>query len=326
MILIACTLGFLGHINLSETIYPLLLISLSCVFMGINGLIFAFHVSNSSYSKSQLVSFSNNIVFVISLCSLAFFHFGNALIVLSLSFFIAAVISCFYSINTSSFLLSISGKPQVIPGFRHALIFSCLESAGFTATQLVVLYCAARSGVGVTSAAALAQRIVMSALGLIVLPLSNILMMEYRNRRPKSSKFLILVISATTIILTGIGIVLSLASKYALNFTHLAGKFSGRNAEMFADLVPAFSIWLLAMGLSAILGKLAFSMGVGRKYSIQTLFGYGVAVVLRLVALVCHMDFKFIIVTGASVELITVIYVAIFLITTENRSILKNVE
>ena len=57
MILIACTLGFLGHINLSETIYPLLLISLSCVFMGINGLIFAFHVSNSSYSKSQLVSF-----------------------------------------------------------------------------------------------------------------------------------------------------------------------------------------------------------------------------------------------------------------------------
>jgi hypothetical protein len=181
--------------------------------------------------------------------------------------------------------------------FAPLLGYASIETLGFLATQAIVLTLASSSGVGVASAGSLAQRIALTTNGLVINPLSNVAMVKL-SKLPESARrgFLVRIATMTLGGLGAVAAVLAVSAGELTHFTHSA------NAALLAQLIPSYSLWLVAQGGNTMLSRLSFARGAVRLYTGVTVVGYVLANAARY--LVWHRwGFGPAIAAGAAIEL-----------------------
>jgi len=191
-----------------------------------------------------------------------------------------------------------------LPGLRRGFLLALGESAAFIGTQLLVLALASHVAVGWASAATLAQRIALSVVGLIAVPVTNLAIVAAMNspqRAPRIFRSCALALFLGSAVVAVAAHVLRAPVEAAVGGGW--GDFDARSAHLLMALVPPFSLWLVAMVMNAPAARMLFGMGMGKLYTQVTLTGYAVANVVRVVACLRH-DFPLAIALGAAIELV----------------------
>ena len=160
-----------------------------------------------------------------------------------------------------------------------------------------MLALAAHSGAGVTSAGSLAQRIALTANGLIVAPLANVAMVRLMRLEPEPARLYLLRVTGLT--LGGLTITAAAISAGAVV---IAQHGHSATLTLLCRLIPAYTIWLVAQGSNVMLGRLSFARGAARRYTGVTLAGYAGANIARY-AVWRSAGFGPAIAAGAAVEL-----------------------
>lgn len=289
-ILAACMFAVtlaMGYSNASSGIsaFSLALMSMSCVMVAL--FCFCSTVSNAKgrFIRAQSILFANNLGFVALLGVAALLFRHSAGIALTSAFSAAALIAALYGLRAlrhdsqghaaapipdqatkADLMLSVRKR------FLPMLAYASIETLGFLATQAVVLFLASSSGVGVASAGSLAQRIALTANGLVVNPMSNVVMVRM-TKIPEGEQraYLVKVASLTMMGLGGVALSLSLFSRFIAGLTHSS------NGLLLAGLIPSYSLWLVAQGTNMMLSRLSFARGAVRIYTVITVTGYFLA-------------------------------------------------
>ena len=175
----------------------------------------------------------------------------------------------------------------------------------------MVLYLASRSGVGVTSAAAVASRLCLTVNGLLINPLSSMAMVHLGRQASGKVKEFALILVAVFLVLATVALVLIGARPVLMHLIGNRGRFSASNAATLFPLIPAYSAWMIALGFNLMLARLSFAMGRARLFTVPTLIGYVIANSARVFIWLPHHDFGLAIMSGAFVELSIAAMVAI---------------
>lgn len=305
------------------------LTAVACVMLVRVGLGAAVSNARARFGQAQGILFVNNLVFVVLLgLSVVAGVRSHILLILAGAFCAASICAALFAqhmVGRGNDPAPVEEQPKVGEAIRRGLIpnllYASVETGGFLLTQAVVLMLATSSGVGVVSAASLAQRICLSANGLLVNPLSNIAMVHTaRRERDAQRRFAFYAVAATLGGLTLVAAVLIFARLWLPELVGTSSRFSADNAELLASLVPAYSLWLIAQGTSMMVSRLSFVMGRARLFTIATTVGYGIAIAGRI--LVWHaMDFASAIALGAAIEAGVAIAIFIALVRHRNTGI-----
>jgi len=197
-----------------------------------------------------------------------------------------------------------AGGPAKLQGLRRGFILALGESAAFIATQLLVLALASHVAVGWASAATLAQRVALSVVGLIAVPITNLATVSAMNNPRHAHR----IFGSSTLALFLGSAAVAIAAYVLRGPVEAAlgggwGRFDARSVQLLMALIPPFSLWLVAMVTTAPAARMLFGMGMGRLYITVTLTGYAVANLVRIVACLRH-DFPLAIALGALIELV----------------------
>lgn len=195
-------------------------------------------------------------------------------------------------------LPSTTTDPRPLPGLGHAISLASLESIVFLLTQAIILILASAEGEGVASAAALSQRVTLTAIGLFVTPLASLVMIRVIEDRPgalsiflRNMALLLLSLTAvTTLVLVGLPPLADLAMKT-------------ESSALFSGMLPAFACWLLPMGTIIYLCRIMFGLGLERRYTFITVTGYLIANAVR-VAIAPSGGLSASVLAGAGVEVV----------------------
>jgi hypothetical protein len=175
------------------------------------------------------------------------------------------------------------------------------------ASQGLVLFLASSSGVGVASAGALSQRVAMTMTGLVIIPLSNVAMVQL-SKLPEDDKrrYLVRMSSLTMGGLLGVAGIMSVLAHFIARFSHSV------NAALLASLIPSYALWMVAQGTNSMLSRLSFARGAVRLYTAGTITGYALANLARWQ--VWHgWGFGPAIAAGSGIELLAALAVVVLL-------------
>jgi peptidoglycan biosynthesis protein MviN/MurJ (putative lipid II flippase) len=272
----------------SPQILPGLLMALSCMAGALIGLGAAVANARARFVQAQAVLFVNNCGFVLLLTISALLLRRKVELALTSAFAGAALIAALYAWRVIRGDNDWSMLRQVSPAERRSVLFSLrkvflpmlgmasLETAGFLASQAAVLGLAAMSGAGVTSAGALAQRIALTANGLVIGPLANVAMVRLAKLEGEAARRYLLQTAARTLAgLTLTAVVLSFGAMLVTRHGH------SPNLILLAGLIPAYTVWLIAQGANIMLNRMSFARGTVRLYTGVTLAGYAAATLVR---------------------------------------------
>lgn len=292
--------------NADARLLPPLLMALACAATGVIGLSAAVANARGHFVQAQAVLFVNNAGFVALLAIGAMLLRGQVELALTSAFAGATLIAAAYGWRVIGCGPGLPPTPAQRAGaarslrrvFLPMLGLAGIETLGFLASQAVVLALAAHAGAGVTSAGSLAQRIALTANGLVIGPLANVAMVRAARLPPEPARRYLLRVAGLTLgglVLTaaaiGAGAVVIAQHSHALTLTLLTG------------LIPAYAVWLVAQGTNVMLNRLSFARGAARLYTGVTLAGYGAANVARY-AVWRSAGFGPAIAAGAGVELV----------------------
>lgn len=288
------------------------LTALSCILVVRVGFGAVVCNARGRFAQAQGLLFANNASFVLLLGITVLTASGGRSVVVLLAgaFCSAALIAALYARHVvrrdapsdhtdDERTLADAIRQDLLP----KLLYASVETAGFLATQMLVLALAAASGTGVTSAASLAQRLCLTANGLFVNPLSNIAMVHAARRSPADQhRFALRTIIATLVALSVVAGILVAGRLWLPDLIGGTARFSRDNALLLASLIPAYALWLVAQGTSMMLSRLSFVMERARLFTVATTAGYLVANAVRF-ATWWHFGFAGAIAAGALVEL-----------------------
>jgi len=278
---------------------------------------FAAAVSNArgKFGLAQGIVFLNNATFVGLISILVFIPFAPVTLLLTSAYCIAALVTLLVALhslrNGARHGPFVQNGAAMAPDVRHSvrrrlvpmLLYASLETGGFLLTQMIVLVLASLSGAGVTSAISMAQRLCLTANGLIIGPMSNIAMVRLA-RKPDSEKrsFLLKAAFATIGGLSIVALMLVAGRSYLPVLLGGRGHFSADNARLLSSLIPGYAMWLVAQGANMMLGRLSFTQGRARMFTVTTTIGYVIANLARLVTWKL-VGFPVAVLAGATVEL-----------------------
>lgn len=295
---------------------PPLLMALACAATGLVGLSAAVANARARFVQAQAVLFVNNAGFVLLLGIFAVLLRGRVELALTSAFAGAALIAAGYGWRVISPLSGAPLGPALsTPAQRAAVTRSLrrvflpmlgmagIETAGFLASQAVVLALAAQSGAGVTSAGSLAQRIALTANGLVVAPLASVAMVRLMKLPPEAARRYLVGVAGLT--LAGLTVTAATVSAVAMI---VAARSRSATLTLLVQLIPAYTIWLVAQGTNVMLNRLSFARGAALRYTGVTLAGYGCANIARY-AVWRSAGFGPAIAVGASVELVAALIV-----------------
>ena len=301
---VALRLAVAGPVG-DRQLLPPLLMALACAATGLIGLSAAVANARAHFAQAQAVLFVNNASFVVLLGLGAWLLHRRVELVLTGAFTGAALIAALYGWR----VIHTGVRAPAAAAQRVAAAASCrrvfvpmlgmagVETIGFLASQAAVLWLAAQSGAGVTSAGSLAQRIALTANGLVIGPLANIAMVRLMRLEPEAARHYQLRVAGLT--LAGLVLIAAAIGTGAL----LVGRYShSATMALLCRLIPAYSVWLVAQGANIMLNRLSFARGAARRYTVVTLAGYALANVARY-AVWRSSGFGPAIAAGAGVEL-----------------------
>jgi peptidoglycan biosynthesis protein MviN/MurJ (putative lipid II flippase) len=197
-----------------------------------------------------------------------------------------------------------------LPGLRRGFLLAFGENAGAIFTHFVVLALASHAGVGWASAAALAQRLSLSAVGLLVTPPTNlacIAIIREPARAPAifTRTVLAMVLGAAAL---AAGLVWLEAP---LEAALVAGsRLDAASASLLAALISPFALWLVAVATYIPVNRTLFAIRRGRLCTTTTLCGYALANAARIWAALSG-DFALAVGLGAAIELILALGLAV---------------
>lgn len=303
---VAAGLRWSGQAGATQVLPPLLM-AMACAVTGVIGLSAAVANARARFVHAQAVLFVNNAAFVLLLGLFALLlRRGHVELALTSAFTGAALIAAWYGWRTilrnAGALPAGAERAAVTRSLRRVFLpmlgMAGVETLGFLASQAVVLALAARSGAGVTSAGSLAQRIALTVNGLIVGPLANVAMVRLMQLQPEAARRYLLRVAGLTLAgLTITAMAISLAAAMVGHHSHSA------TLTLLTQLIPAYTVWLVAQGANIMLNRLSFARGAARLYTVVTLAGYGCANILRY-AVWRNAGFGSAIAAGAAVELV----------------------
>jgi len=315
--LLAVALGLqLRTAGAGANILPPLLMALACAATGVIGLSTAVANARARFVQAQGVLFVNNAGFVLLLAIGAFVlrHRTRSVgveLALTAAFAGAAVVAAGYGWRLirprGGVLCSLAQRAEARVSCRRTFLpmlgMAGVETLGFLASQALVLWLAAQSGAGVTSAGSLAQRIALTANGLVIGPLANVAMVRLMQLQPEAARGHLLRVAGLTLaglVLTAAAI--SLGAALVGRHSHVA------SVNLLCHLIPAYAVWLVAQGANIMLNRLSFARGTHRTYTYVTLGGYALANVARYTAW-RSAGFGPAIAAGAGVELLATLVI-----------------
>ena len=188
-----------------------------------------------------------------------------------------------------------------LPGLRRSFLLALAEHGGSLITQFIVLALATHAGVGWASAAALAQRLCLTAIGLIVFPVANLVAVAVMRSTGHAARLFAL----TTMAVVGGSTVAALALLWLrepLQAALVSGsRLDAASARLLVELIAPFAAWMVALATNLIANRVLFAIGRGRLCVVVTLAGYALANIARLTAGL-QGDFALAIALGAFVE------------------------
>lgn len=268
--------------------------------------------ARSEFAKSQGVLFAVNTAFVVLAATLMVLKPAAVTVVLMIAFAASCTAGCIVGQRAGRLSLSNNlAERGALKRFSGALAYASMETGGFLATQAVVLFCATVSGVGMVSASALAQRLAFSFNGLIIGPLATMIMVKLVENENERKRIITVSVIGVLITLTLVSTLLYGAGIPAISLVEGQGNFSSDNAAIMSEILPAYCVWLVAQGISALLSRAMFALGMGRQFTIVTTSGYILANAVRL-ALVHDRGFSEAVACGALVELVVALGLAFY--------------
>jgi peptidoglycan biosynthesis protein MviN/MurJ (putative lipid II flippase) len=75
------------------------------------------------------------------------------------------------------------------------------------------------------------------------------------------------------------------------------------SAEIVGELLLPYSVWMISMGMNAVLSRVMFGLGLEKNFTLITLVGYAVANLAR-VASFGELEFAWAVLLGALVEIL----------------------
>lgn len=295
---------------------PPLLMALACAATGVIGLSTAVANARSHFVQAQGVLFVNNAGFVLLLGIAAFVlrhrtRSGGVELALTGAFAGAAAVAAGYGWRvirqqrtaTYSPPQHAAARVSARRTFLPMLGMAGMETMGFLASQAVVLWLAAHSGTGVTSAGSLAQRIALTANGLVIGPLANVAMVRLMQLPPDAARAHLLRVAGLTLAgLAMTAVIISAGAALVGRYSHVA------TVTLLCRLIPAYAVWLVAQGANIMLNRLSFAQRTARTYTYVTLAGYALANAARYI--VWHSaGFGAAIAAGAVVELMATLVI-----------------
>ncbi len=311
---VAWRLPFTGRMD-SARLLPPLLMALACAATGVVGLSAAVANARGRFVQAQAVLFVNNVGFVLLLAICAALLHRQVELALTSAFAGAALIAAAYGWRVIRHRPGTPPSPAQLAATKNSLrrVFLPMlglagtETLGFLASQAVVLGLAAHSGAGVTSAGSLAQRIALTANGLVIGPLANVamvrLMQFQREGQPGAARHYLLRMAGLT--LGGLALTAATISAGAVI---VARHSHSVTLTLLCSLIPAYTVWLVAQGANIMLNRLSFARGAARRYTAVTLAGYACANLARY-SVWRSAGFGPAIAAGAGVELVAALVI-----------------
>lgn len=295
-------------------IYDVIVIAPSCFMIAYIGFAAAIQNSIGRYATAQGLQFLNNACFVLFLALGTRLH-GHVDLTLSCSYSAACLVASgvAWRLVRSKERVRAEDRKEIWASILRSLLpqlgYASIETLGAVGTQAMILYLAARSGVGVTSAAAVASRLCLTVNGLLINPLSSMAMVNLGRHASGKVKKFVVILSSVLFLLTLVAFTLIATRPLLLGLVGNRGKFSAANAVVLFSLIPAYSAWMVALGLNLMLARLSFAMGRARLFTLPTLLGYLLANTVRVLVWSPHHDFALSIILGAFVELAVAVVV-----------------
>jgi len=267
-----------------------LIMAPTCLLVGIMSLGAAVQNARGQFAGAQKLLFINNALFVVLLAIGATVG-GHTSIFLTGAYLVASLVSATIAFRALGPLnlrrtqpwskLPLELQRSLRTELAPTLMYASAETGGFLITQAIVLTLASLSGVGAASGAALSARICLTANGLIVNPLSNMMMVHLARANRHQRAFALRAVIATLGGLGAVALMLTLFRGELTGALRAHGRFSEANAHLLASLIPDYSLWLVAQGASMVIARLCFTLGRARLFTALTLAGYGLANLAR---------------------------------------------
>lgn len=278
------------HPGTGRAIIPAFLMAASCIAITAVGFGSAVASARAHFIEAQFVFFLNNLFFIMLIGAASLSARHSEEVELTSAFLCAAILAGLYSVRiirrdgarspAAASEESVKALRQSIrKTFLPMLGLASIETGAFVASQFFVLWLAARSGTGITSASTVAQRIAMTANSLVIGPLASVAMVQLaRLPAEKASSYIVRMGGMTAGGLILLSVMIIAGSFFA------RGHDLGPSAMLIIGLVPAYCTWMVAQGVNMMMNRLSFARGTIRTYTAVTIAGYGIASIGRFLA------------------------------------------
>lgn len=276
-------------------------------FLMLQGYFLAELSAHGRIAEGAAVQLVMNILFVTILVTGWNFGFSQSPVILPLGYLLSNMVALLLSYRLVQRNIypdrgNLDGKPVPLDKLGSSMGFAGAESIVYLGTQGLIVGLASAIGGGWVSAASLAQRISFSVVGLVISPLTTLMMiaiMENReNSRKVAGRYLFGAISFLSLFAAGIAVV-------SANLPQIAPDLLNSNeARLVFAVLPAYAVWLIAVGLNGTISRISFASSRERFYTIATILSYLMANIGRLIMFANDGNLFSIIVAGALVELV----------------------
>jgi peptidoglycan biosynthesis protein MviN/MurJ (putative lipid II flippase) len=279
------------------------------------GYVYAVATAMGLITHAAWVLFINNALFVMAIILVWVFKIRLEDWTLPACYAAGTIFSLFTAqhilklIETKLNHLAESPEKLPLPGLAKSFAYAGAETMGFIVTQSIVLSLASAAGTGWVSALSLTQRIALSINGFVINPMGSLLMLSVLNGKSPRTTYLKSIVG----IFFGLilfSLIMVLCARFGLGVVVDAGYFQASSANILNELLPAYALWLLPLGVNIVVCKVAFGLGMDRTYTVLTLIGYVFANIARI-WLSHEVGFVWAIAAGAIVEFIVVVILAI---------------
>jgi hypothetical protein len=174
-----------------------------------------------------------------------------------------------------------------MPGFRRflrQLAASSVENLGYSANQLLIVYCLAQAGTGAVSANTCAMRVGMLGFSLLGQPLAQLVQAKLcavpASLQTEVFKKWLLAISAAVL---AFALLIYALREPVTGVVYLHGKFSSVELARVIEIMPAWVAYFVVASLNAIVARYLFTAAQGKSYVRRQLGAYAAANLLRFV-------------------------------------------
>ena len=172
-----------------------------------------------------------------------------------------------------------------MPGFRRflrQLTASSVENLGYSANQLLIVYCLAQAGTGAVSANTCAMRVGMLGFSLLGQPLAQLVQAKLcavsASEQAEVFRKWLLAISAAVL---AFALLIYALREPVTSLVYLHGKFSSAELSRVVEVMPAWVAYFLVASLNAVVARYLFTAAQGKSYVRRQLGAYAAANMLR---------------------------------------------